>query len=1429
MEPRFSDCLQSYLYQIIGDQYSEDDKNMDGFFPVSMPTGSGKSYTSRQVIASLLPLIKKENSKMIFNDQLNREIEKIPLQKRKKIFFMSPMKKNLDIDDFKKNDLMKNDVLFLDNNLETVKSFFLNTDKNFVDYLVLPFKKNKEIFDPLKQKLSQLRDCVLRHNSLIDISSETVDVKSILDNTEREIYEIRNSIAKILRTFFKNAFNNENDKKKLKDNHEIYESELIKIKYNFIDNNAVWLLKLFPEINYFRKNIILLTVKKFCYPFKTIIDNTITNISLNKNDKNLLRNSFIFIDEVNLIKKELFSFLSEMSTNYPIDFFSFVQNCYYQALHTTDTIYYTELYTTHDVYKNEPIYYYFAQNHDYKYRIDVQNKRILAKCKKYHVNNNFKLNLNEKSDSLKKSAIFELRKPLYLKRNDINKVFLNIDSNKGYNWINIYDRNSEEYKKAQKNEIKLQEFIYDTQNMINFISNYINTHEKTYPLIPNSKKGLEDISLSYKDLNDKKNRYKYQYNLKILKEKGNISTDETTMSFISNLVNKDKDLIKVFFNSHPFKSGHFHGKFGFQKEQIDSLSYYSKGVAYYTIEEDKSSKDQDKFNQYNLWTSPENLFLSLIKNNLVIGLGATANIESFLCNMNQNVIATAAEKNEIKKLDFTKEQLQNLKKLYKEEIYTNEDIYEFEEIVSHNTREKIITANKKNKTEYSQILYNYFLNTKLDLNDLNIKNYVYQFLSNYFEIFFNDSCSAYDFARYINHLELFINFLRHPCLQNILVFNNALPKNKSDTFSLQILKNLYSFADILIQLEKVPNLGYLSQSYVEQHYNNVVVLNSENKVDTNGTKIYDYSIKKVKETLENYSKVVVLTSYATCETAVNLDHHAVISDLSAFVFLGKKNINLTDDEKSYLKENVKRYQTVDMNAIALFDLTHILPAVSGDSDKEKNLSVLKALAVCEEFKAEGANESFIEMYESINIKNNLEQDKSENSRIKLKRALYSNFRDIRNCILNTFIQATGRLCRSYCKYKKTKLYYVDLYVTETNNFEDLRYSDTIHSPIIQSFINYLNGKLYKDDKKQFSKDQKYYLECNKELNTLNKWGSQEELFKWYFQTNYLKNIRESENSPEKENLIKNYNSLREFAVKHPTMVNSEKDTLASESSSFNTSEADIPFYAYFKTDNGLFNYEFNFNVFNYSNFDSKNAFFRVELKADKLYFPRLPINIDEEYTAKRNEYVADFKGVSIDAESCKFYELIKNKTVYNYFQDKGVACKWHEKPDYIMSPTMFYIYIGRIGELAGEAIFNKYFSDIFKAYNVKLKEIEPEHFEFFDYKLTDRIFIDFKWWKGPIQVSQKEFEDNIVNKAETIRNSYIKDKTKNFSDKDIIHIFIINILPMDEKYSDIDEKMLNPNIKLHLFQRLINPNDIQNDDLKSISRLQNQLTTVLRL
>lgn len=150
-------------------------------------------------------------------------------------------------------------------------------------------------------------------------------------------------------------------------------------------------------------------------------------------------------------------------------------------------------------------------------------------------------------------------------------------------------------------------------------------------------------------------------------------------------------------------------------------------------------------------------------------------------------------------------------------------------------------------------------------------------------------------------------------------------------------------------------------------------------------------------------------------------------------------------------------------------------------------------------------------------------------------------------------------------------------------------------------------------------------------------------------------------------------------------------------------------------------------------------------------FSDVTISFDNDKIAFKNSKRAKIKGNSeefaiyeMDEKDSGLRSILNYPGMKEYFVQNGYALEF-EMNEYIMSPVLFHnIYKGALGEVAGAFILQK-------ELGIELEPItKPDYFEFFDFKLSEDVYVDFKNWKFTYVKDRDEIRDDILRKLEAI-------------------------------------------------------------------------------
>ena len=254
------------MIKIFDDFYNNGEKN--GLYLLDIPTGMGKTHYVIEYIAENYEKIKKNKGK---------------------IFFITPLKKNLPIENIKqrikekKGNITDEDILFIDSNYESCVNNFkriyeqIKNDNKVWKYF------NKDIFKKI-------------YNSVEVLSEE--------QNVSKEVKEsLSNQLAVTLEPELRKHIRNVifySGKKTLSSKKE---------REIFLFKDNPWISELYPATKTSKAHIILMSIDKFLFPNDTLYEDKY----LFSNQVGTLNKSIVFIDEFDASKENLLDSIIEES------------------------------------------------------------------------------------------------------------------------------------------------------------------------------------------------------------------------------------------------------------------------------------------------------------------------------------------------------------------------------------------------------------------------------------------------------------------------------------------------------------------------------------------------------------------------------------------------------------------------------------------------------------------------------------------------------------------------------------------------------------------------------------------------------------------------------------------------------------------------------------------------------------------------------------------------------------------------------------------------------------------------------------------------------------------------------------------------------------------------------------------------------------
>ena len=415
-------------------------------------------------------------------------------------------------------------------------------------------------------------------NSDIEILQELQREKDSLEQAGQPISKKLKSIESFKRkisTLTEPAF------RKLILNTCFYRQSLIK-KKNFIKDND-WLRKLYPICEMEKKKVVFLTTAKFFSPI-----NLFYRMPFFMYDDSIINNSVIFIDEFDASKKVILDQLIENSLKIKIDIISLFTNIYYVLkgqTFPTDLLRMPE----QDENKSED-----SNDKNYYSSEEVLNLNR-EKFKDYY--DKYKINLLLKSKGFNK-----------------NQSFLFDDGN----YITVFSDNQRKHLKVKADDKETLTNILTAETRKPVEENLLRVMlNDLYSCITYFAHGVKFLSNNYfKYINTTRNGFEHKY-----------TPDEALMTILNafNLNGENKEFLQMILTD---------GRLNISFDE----KFTRKGFKFLEVEDSEYHSLQTVARQYNFETTPENLIILMAESARLIGISATASMDTVIGNFDLNYI-----------------------------------------------------------------------------------------------------------------------------------------------------------------------------------------------------------------------------------------------------------------------------------------------------------------------------------------------------------------------------------------------------------------------------------------------------------------------------------------------------------------------------------------------------------------------------------------------------------------------------------------------------------------------------------------------------------------------------------------------------------------------------------------------------------------------
>lgn len=1349
---------------IIKDVLHEIARNSKGLTLFTNPAGSGKSYETSLMIADKIERIShvstirekirkadKNNFENIKKEVLDDRMMKSSLSEDK-IFGIKEVFKNID-DEFdeklevlsenegldsksrkteknklakEKLDKQKNYLISVADDVEPERKIYYitprikNVDDIYEDIMkALENNGNAELKEEIV-KVDSFRNAIIKNSEYIlnDVTEDWQEAKELHDNIEilkdkKNPVEVRKKLEKML---FDSSYNLEyrfrhklrkEFKKSYKANKKRGESE-----FDFMKKNWSFIEKIYPSVCTEGKNFFVLTSKKFFMKNDPII-----KPSYFFTNKENIENAIVIIDEIDAIKTDMLdSILNNNLDNDVVDMFGIVYKVF-QNVEGMD---------------------------DHAIAITNSKERIKS--------------IKEKSEELKEKY-FPHKWEVRLYNCDENgKLEEDNTSNKIMNYQGVHS-----YYDAKQNYRYLP---YDIKN--NDSTDVKDQCNKILPekMIENNEDKCFYISEFLRGITWFLNKtFKIFYNMAaeyMVEENRRIKSDPTSRE---SLINSSDSITTILGKLH-FDRGNaikladiiistneYRRYYKKLDNRGEEYSFYDEGLYYSSVSEFDEFRHTNILHNYEIPYTPELMLFDLSKKANVIGISATAEVDS-LSNFNMDYLKNrlidedgktqfykiSNENRELLEKDYNKktEGYSRIETKVEKISINNKSNDLAEELAKFYYGKEEVSREEKKKIADGEILQksadyitekNADDTSEKDIDEIqedykNIQGALTEDLSIAVEK--DDKIFLYDFNRlkkvwkYI--YEVIKIYKKEQVISNGIVITKKLVKNKYNSIK---YKDVYTEENIMLGAMYIL-MGIYEISLTEAHEmaENMFVTITANELKEEeliGEKMQIFKRKFLEK-----KPVFMLTSYASVSRGNNLQ-----------VEIGKENVNKLIENGELLRiNNWKNKGYIDWDSIYVEKPTYVIPTLknldtpydSGIPEKISYKEKLEILIVVEELSARHDLDRYTKKRV---LKEFFDSFEEKSTRGTYYNSLYS-MSSIKKDYSIFIYQTIGRISRTNFK----KRYNAIFYDAEIINSMELE-KDSLNIPIITKEFERFLEKLSDEKVKELDILKK---ECSEEFREQN--------FRMFNLINYILEIGNKGEEGWYEELREFWDYLRKFVLKHPVI---SKKELRSAVKTFK-----------------------KFKIIDEIGFDIKDVYLKFSKSKEKYYygtgtykalenndFECVLISNDNRVNSAPNKKLS----FEVSRDECRLSMLLNNEYIKDYWEQNNYNCDWKpqdgEEIYGILCPVIYNnIYKGIIGE---EVVKNT-----LESIGIECEEItDPYEFEKFDFvvrKNGRKIYID-----------AKNFSDASLSKE--YANEVLLDKTeKKVEDLNADYALIINII-----------------------------------------------------
>lgn len=677
-------------------------------------------------------------------------------------FFVTTLKKNLPFEDLRERFKLKNKEEDFEKKCIRIEA---NADKVIenLDSLYKSGKIPKRITskDQFKKLLKNVQTvCTYRNR---DSQFKDENIASMIKNIEISIQETGEPGLRSL----------------IIEDLSIFKTPTQKLKAIKTNDEYKWIGELYPAVFSRDKQIYFLTIDKFVSGNTTIIEPTYSFYN-----HSIIEKSIIFIDEFDATKERILNKIIKKGLNQPVNYQQLFSQIY-SAINTKS--FPTELTTDSMSHQHNMKQYATAKSCE-----EVLNEcvRVFKDCNnKFNMKYSFRTD-NNNGDIRTRNFLFNDSTYHSVLSNKNTYIEIIVDQKAKQNWIHFTKQ------KLNDSQLSVLDLLSSVKGCITYFQN-----------------GCRQLAKNYKHLQDERNNSEDEF------------TFQNAITSVLSEFQIDKEFIRYLTPLILSEQKMNRKKQSLLDNQLSPLelehSIYNNGFRYFVFKDDPSHNMQSEIRLYDFSDTPEKILLRMAQKARVIGISATATIDTVLGNYSQEY----------------------LKRMLQDDYY----------VMPREDRERLENAFADSTKHYSKVkIQAHPISCDEEIKKELEKIYENERLIDYYAEKLEMDIGSSDFAirRFLKIVKAMKAFIVNDEAKSFLCLSNKLAQEKKRNFDLILFREMAK--DIIEEV---------GREYDEDKL--IVSINSED---------YDTQYNEIIERLSNGKKLFVLSSYQTIGAGQNLQY-----------------------------------------------------------------------------------------------------------------------------------------------------------------------------------------------------------------------------------------------------------------------------------------------------------------------------------------------------------------------------------------------------------------------------------------------------------------------------------------------------------------------------------------------------------------------------